>query len=78
MDDINSFIKAVVKGKESVIEPATPEELRIIASAFDILIYCCENKVDFPCKDGKGKEEYKEMRDALRALADKIEKEEKS
>ena len=59
-------------------EPATPEELRIISQAFDILIFCCKTKTDFPCADGKGIQEYTEMRDSLRALADKIEKEEKS
>ena len=55
--------------------PATPEELRIISKGFDILIFCCQNKVDFPCADGKGEHEYKEMRDSLRALADEMEAE---
>jgi len=72
------ILKAQMGIKESVIEPATPEELRIISQAFDILIFCCKTKTDFPCADGKGIQEYTEMRDSLRALADKMEEEEKS
>jgi hypothetical protein len=72
------MLKAQMGIKDSSIEPATPEELRIISSAFDILIFCCKTKTDFPCADGKGIQEYTEMRDSLRALADKLEKEEKS